>query len=128
MDIANINALTRTGSYPSSRTARADGLGRADAGASITHIPARATPPPTETVVQGELLQKRRNVPLNPDYSLLNAMRTMDQLLRQSDAPADTKTTPARDARRALANYAANTLTAQNPTGSTASVFIDYFV
>lgn len=128
MDIANINALTRTGSYPSSRTARADGLGRTDAGASITHIPARATPPPTETVVQGELLQKRRNVPLHPDYSLLDAMRTMDQLLRQTDLSADTHATAARDARRALANYAANTLTAHNPPGSTASVYIDYFV
>ncbi len=127
MDIANINAVTRTGNYPSPRTARADGLGRADAGGSIAHIPARATTPP-ETVVQGELLQKRRNVPLNPDYSLLNAMRTMDQLLRQSDAPIDTKTTPARDVRRALANYAANAPTAQNFTGSTAPVYIDYFV
>lgn len=127
MDIANINALARIGSYPPSRTSRSGGVDRADASARVAPPPSRAQAP-AETVVQGELLQRRRSVPPQPDYSLLDAMRSMDLLLRQNDVAAETKGTPARDARRALANYAANTLSAQQPTGSTVSAYIDYFV
>lgn len=127
MELSNINALARSGSYPSSRTARNGGLDRADASAQLTSPSLRARAP-VETVVQGELLQRRRSVPAQPDYSLLDTMRNMDLLLRQTEVPSEPKGTAARDARRALANYAANTLSAQHPTGSTASVYIDYFV
>lgn len=127
MDITNINALARIGSYPPSRTSRSGGLDRADASDRVAPPPSRPQVP-AETVVQGELLQRRRGVPQQLDYGLLNAMRGMDQLLRQADLPAETEGTPARDARRALANYAANTLSAQQGSGTTAAVYIDYFV
>ncbi len=129
MDIANINALTRSGSYPASRAAVANGPRRATTGAARdTTAVVRGQQQPVEQVLQGELLQKRRKLSSYDATDLLDSMRAMDRLLRDSATTTSTTTTPPRDARRAIASYTQQTLVPNNQTGATTARTIDYFV
>lgn len=129
MDIANINALTRSGYYPSSRAAQSGATRRADSEPVDTRAVARGVHQPVEYVVQGELLQKRRDASSNDaSYNLLDAMRTMDRVLRQNASSSDAGATQQRDTRRAIASYMAESMMPNTLTGSTAAAYIDYYV
>jgi hypothetical protein len=131
MGIANINALTRTGYYPSPSpgTVQSGAIRRADNPPVDTQLVARAAHQPAEYVVQGELLQKQRNTSSNNDgYTLLDAMRNMDRVLRQNASSTDAGTTASRDTRRAIASYTAESMMPNTRSGSTAAAYIDYYV
>ena len=124
MDIANINAVTRSGLYSAPRSAVTSGLGNAVAHAALV---ARGQQQPAEQVLQGELLRKRRTTTPYDTADLLRSMQTMDRLMRDP-ATTTTNTAPPRDARRAIAAYTQQTTTSNVRTGTTAAVSIDYFV
>ena len=124
MDIANINAVTRSGLYSAPRSAVTSGLGNAVADAALV---ARGQQQPAEQVLQGELLRKRRTTTPYDTADLLRSMQTMDRLMRDP-ATTTTNTAPPRDARRAIAAYTQQTTTSNVRTGTTAAVSIDYFV
>jgi hypothetical protein len=126
MDISNINALTRSGSYPASRAAVTSGPQRAVS--SATRAAAMVVSDqqlPAEPVLQGELLQKRRHSSSSDTANLLDSMRAMDRLLRDTAA---TDTAPPRDARRAIATYTQQMVIPNTNTGAAAARIIDYFV
>ena len=128
MDIANITALTRSGSYPAPRAAVTSGTPRAMTGVTRAATPVvPGQPPPVEQVLQGELLQKRRKTAAYDSVDLLDTMRAMDRVLRDT-ATASTDTTAPRDARRAIATYTQQTIIPNTLTGATAAATIDYFV
>ncbi len=128
MDIANINAVTRSGLYSAPRSAVTSGLGNAVADAARrAALVARGQQQPAEQVLQGELLRKRRTTTPYDTADLLRSMQTMDRLMRDP-ATTTTNTAPPRDARRAIAAYTQQTTTSNVRTGTTAAVSIDYFV
>ena len=125
MDIANINALTRSGYYPAPHTAVTSGPHRTVAGSMrVAAAAVRDQQQPTEQVLQGELLQKRRKASAYDTEDLLDSMRAMDRLLRDTAAAA----APPRDARRAIASYMQQTIIPNTLSGATATGSIDYFV
>lgn len=127
MDIANINGVTRSGSYPAPRTAVTSGPPRALTGLTrVATAAVRDQPQPTEQVLQGELLQKRRKASAYDTGDLLESMRAMDRLLR--DTATTAATAPPRDARRAIASYMLQTIIPNTLSGATATGSIDYFV
>ncbi len=129
MDIANINALTRSGYYPNSRVAQSGATRRADSEPVDTRAVARGAHQPVEYVVQGELLQKHRDASSSDaGYNLLDAMRNMDRVLRQHASSSDAGAAQARDARRAIASYTAESMIPNTLTGSTAAAYIDFYV
>ncbi len=128
MDIANITALTRSGPYPASRTAVTSALQRVVTGSTRNATAtARDQQQPVEQVLQGELLQKRRKTSSYDTADLLDSMRAMDRLLRDT-ATTTADSTPPRDARRAIAAYLQQTIIPNTLTGATAAGAIDYFV
>jgi hypothetical protein len=128
MDIANINALTRSGSYPAPRAAVTSGPQRAMTGATRdATAAARDQQSPVEQVLQGELLQKRRKIPSYDTADLLDTMRAMDRVLRDTATTA-ADSAPPRDARRAIATYMQQTIIPNTLHGATAAGIIDYFV
>jgi len=129
MDIANINALTRSGYYLSARSSQSSATRRADSAPVDTLAVVRGVHQPVEYVVQGELLQNRRHSSSNDaSYNLLHAMRNMDRDLRQNVSSSDAGSAPARDTRRAIASYMAESMMPNTLTGSTAAAYIDYYV
>lgn len=127
MDIANINALTLSGSYPAPRTAVTSGSPRALTGSTrVATAAVRDQQQPTEQVLQGELLQKRRKSTAY-DTDLLDSMLAMDRLLRDTATTAADSASP-RDARRAIASYMQQTIIPNTLSGTTATGSIDYFV
>jgi hypothetical protein len=128
MDIANINAVSRYGSYPAPRAVVTREQQRAvtEATRNTTAI-ARGLQQPDEPVLQGELLQKRRKSSSYVPTDLLDSMRAMDRLLRDT-ATTSSDATPPRDARRAIASYTQQTIIPNTLTGATAAAMIDYFV
>jgi len=130
MDIANINALTRSGSYPAPHTAVTSGPHRPVTGSMrAATATVRDQQQPTEQVLQGELLQKRRKSSAYDTEDLLDSMRAMDRLLRDTATSATSATAaPPRDARRAIASYMQQTIIPNTLSGATAMGSIDYFV
>ena len=130
MYIANINALTRSGSYPTTRTAVTNGPHRAAADVTRdTTAAVRGQQQPAEQVLQGELLQKRRTTSPYNTTDLLDSMRAMDRLLRDSAITSTAaNSAPPRDARRAIASYTQQSIIPSTLTGTTAAGTIDYFV
>jgi len=127
MDIANINALTRSGSYPAPHTAVTSGPHRPVTGSMrAATATVRDQQQPTEQVLQGELLQKRRKASAYDTEDLLDSMRAMDRLLR--DTATTSAAAPPRDARRAIASYMQQTIIPNTLSGATATGSIDYFV
>lgn len=128
MDIANINALTRSVSNSAPRAVVTSGTHRAMTSATRDATPVvRGQQPPVEQVLQGELLQKRRKAASYDTVDLLDTMRAMDRVLRDT-ATTSTATAPPRDARRAIASYTQQTIIPNTLTGATAAGMIDYFV
>ena len=128
MDIANINALTRSGSYPAPHTAVTSGPHRAQTGSiRVATAAVRDRQQTTEQVLQGELLQKRRKASAHDTEDLLDSMRVMDRLLRDTAATA-ADSAPPRDARRAIASYLQQTIIPNTLSGATITGSIDYFV
>ncbi len=82
---------------------------------------------PTEQVLQGELLQKRRKTSPYDTADLLDSMRAMDRVLRDT-ATSAADTAPPRNALRAIATYTQQTIIQNTLTGATAAGTIDYFV
>lgn len=128
MDIANINALTRSGSYPVPRTAVTSGSPRALTGSTrVATAAVRDQQQPTEQVLQGELLQKRRKSTAYDMVDLLDSMLAMDRLLRDTTTTAADSASP-RDARRAIASYMQQTIVPNTRSGAATTGSIDYFV
>ncbi len=127
MDITNLNALTRSGSYPVPRAVTSGRLDRAlaDGTRGATAV-VRDQQQPVEQVLQGELLQKRRKTSTYDTADLLDSMRAMDRLLRDS-VITTSDTAPPRDIRRAIATYMQQTVNPNTLIGAAAASTIDYF-
>lgn len=129
MKITHINALTRYGPYPNSGLRQAGSARRVDSTPVDTHTATRGTGQPVEYVVQGELLQKRRDSLSNDaSYYQLYATRNKDRVLPQNALSSDSGDTSGRDSRRAIANYMATSMIPNTLTGSTAPAYINYYV